>query len=244
MHEFAKERLKPGQIFEKKEAVDWFAQHYPNIKPTTVQMHVEGMAINSPVRKHHPNIKPGSGHDLFFKVARGEFRLWNKEVDPAPSYLGGTSQSSVANSTMTEDEDVDEVDADSTSDEFAYERDLRNYLSKNLNRIEPGLKLYEEEEFNGIEYPVGGRYIDILAVDAKSAFVIIELKVSRGYDRTAGQLLRYMAWVKKNLAGGKQVRGLIVAREISEDLKLATSLISDVQLIEYELSFKLNPVQQ
>jgi endonuclease len=53
-----------------------------------------------------------------------------------------------------------------------------------------------------------------------------------------------MAWVKKNLAGGKQVRGLIVAREISEDLKLATSLISDVQLIEYELSFKLNPVQQ
>jgi endonuclease len=186
MHEFAKERLKPGQIFEKKEAVDWFAQHYPNIKPTTVQMHVEGMAINSPVRKHHPNIKPGSGHDLFFKVARGEFRLWNKEVDPAPSYLGGTSQSSVANSTMTEDEDVDEVDADSTSDEFAYERDLRNYLSKNLNRIEPGLKLYEEEEFNGIEYPVGGRYIDILAVDAKSAFVIIELKVSRGYDRTAG----------------------------------------------------------
>jgi RecB family endonuclease NucS len=70
------------------------------------------------------------------------------------------------------------------------------------------------------------------------------MKVSRGYDRTAGQLLRYMAWVKKNLAGSKKVRGLIVAREISEDLKLAVSLISDVQLIEYELSFKLHPVQQ
>jgi hypothetical protein len=142
MHEFAKERLKPGQIFERKEAVDWFAQHYPNIKPTTVQMHVEGMAVNSSDRKHHPNIKPGSGHDLFFKIARGKYRLWNKEVDPAPNYLDGSSQVSSSNS-ITDEDSVDEVETESSSDAFAYERDLRNYLAKNLNIIEPELKLYE-----------------------------------------------------------------------------------------------------
>ena len=32
--------------------------------------------------------------------------------------------------------------------------------------------------------------------------------------------------------------GIIIANEITEDLKLATSRISDVRLIEYELSFK------
>ncbi len=144
--------------------------------------------------------------------------------------------------TITADEAVSDVEVDAGSDEFAFERDLRNYLAKNLNLIEPGLKLFEEEEFNGIEYPVGGRFIDILAVDSKSGFVVIELKVSRGYDRTVGQLLRYMGWVKQNLAAGKQVRGLIVASEISGDLKLAASLISDVRLFEYELSLKLHPV--
>ena len=40
----------------------------------------------------------------------------------------------------------------------------------------------------------------------------------------------------------KPVRGVIVANEISADLKLACSRIRDVRLIEYEISFKLHPV--
>ena len=44
-----------------------------------------------------------------------------------------------------------------------------------------------------VEYPVGGRFIDILPVDRNAGYVVIELKMSRGYDRTVGQLLRYMA---------------------------------------------------
>lgn len=241
MHQFAEEQLKPGQVFEKREAVDWFAQHYPKIRSTTVQMHVEGMSINSPDRKYHSNIKPGSGHDLFFKIARGKFRLWDKESDPAPSYLGGGPQASIKVSVAAEEKET-AIDEETSSDEFAYEADLRDFLAKNLSKIEPGLKLFEEEELKGVEYPVGGRYIDILAIDAKGGYVVIELKVSRGYDRTAGQLSRYMGWIKKNLADNKSVRGLIVAREITEDLKLAISMIPDVQLVEYELNFKLRPV--
>ena len=74
------------------------------------------------------------------------------------------------------------------------------------------------------------------------AFVVIELKVSRGYDRVIGQLLRYMAWVKNNLADNAPVRGIIVASDISNDLKLAASLIPDAKLVEYEISFSLRPI--
>jgi endonuclease len=57
MHDFAQERLKPGQQFGKGEAVAWFRERYPKIKPATVGMHVEGMAVNNPTfRKHHANI--------------------------------------------------------------------------------------------------------------------------------------------------------------------------------------------
>jgi RecB family endonuclease NucS len=69
--------------------------------------------------------------------------------------------------------------------------------------------------------------------------VVIELKVSRGYERVMGQLLRYMGWVKHNLANGKKVRGIIVASEITEDLVLAASLVPDVTLHRYELALKL-----
>lgn len=68
--------------------------------------------------------------------------------------------------------------------------------------------------------------------------------MSRGYDRVVGQLMRYVAWIKRNLAeSGQRVRGMIVAREISADLVLACSLVSDVELFEYELSLSLSRVK-
>jgi len=128
--------------------------------------------------------------------------------------------------------------------EFAYERDLRNFLAKNLNVIESGMVLYEEGETVGIEYNAGGRYIDILTLDKDNNFVVIELKVSKGYDRVIGQLLRYMAWVRNHLSTPKQkVKGIIIANEITEDLILAASQIDDVRLFEYNLSITLNKVQ-
>jgi endonuclease len=51
---------------------------------------------------------------------------------------------------------------------------LQNYLVKNLDLIEPGLRLYDEEGMTGIEFPVGGRYIDILAIDQNGTYVVIE----------------------------------------------------------------------
>jgi endonuclease len=250
MREFADKCLTSGQIFAKKLAVDWFAKHYPDIRFTTVQMHVEGMAVNSAARKHHPNVKPGSGHDLFFKVGPNQFRLWDSKNDPQPVYRlppktnGPEPGTGVVESEDINDEEVEEgTGGDGGSREFAFERDLRNYLAKNLQSLEPGLKPYQDEEFSGVEFPVGGRFIDILAQDSRGGFVVIELKVSRAYDRVMGQLMRYMGWVRKNLADGNQVRGIIVAREIGEDLKLAASLITEVRLVEYEISFKLRPVE-
>ena len=72
--------------------------------------------------------------------------------------------------------------------EFAYEKDLQNFLAKNLSLIEPGLSLYVEEEITGIEFPVGNRFIDILAIDSYNNYVVMELKVSRGYDSVVGRL--------------------------------------------------------
>ncbi|MHB8544833.1 MAG: endonuclease NucS domain-containing protein [Leptospirales bacterium] len=141
--------------------------------------------------------------------------------------------------------ELQEQDVPPNSSEFAYESDLRDFLAKNLSILEPGLKLYQDQEegITGIEFPVGGKFIDILAVDPNNNLVVIELKVSKGYDRVVGQLLRYMAWIIKNQAEpGQKVRGIIAAREISEDLKMACSLLKDVTLYEYRLSIDLTKI--
>ena len=118
-------------------------------------------------------------------------------------------------------------------------------MAKNLFIVEPGLRLYQEEGITGVEFPAGGRLIDILALDSQENFVVIELKASKGYDRVIGQLLRYVAWIAENLAEPTQkVRGVIISREISADLSLACSRVSDVELYEYELSVALRKVQR
>ncbi|MFM5241310.1 endonuclease NucS domain-containing protein [Aeromonas rivipollensis] len=90
---------------------------------------------------------------------------------------------------------------------------------------------------------MGGRFIDLLAVDGSGNYVVIELKVSKGYDRVVGQLLRYISWIKKNHAEpGQTVRGIIIAKQISEDLKLACSEVPSVSLYEYALSVAVTKV--
>jgi hypothetical protein len=241
MTEWAKQFLQPGVYFTKQQAVDWFKVHYPNIKSNTVEMHVEGMSVNNRNRRHHPNIKKGSGHDLFFKEGPGRFRLWEPDRDPAPRYKSDIEAGEGIESAEVYQDDLVETSEAPNGDTFAYEKDLQNYLVRNLHHLESGLRLYEEEGLSGVEYNAGGRYIDILAVDSNGAFVVIELKVSKGYDRVIGQLLRYMGWVESNLAEQKSVRGMIIASEITQDLILATSHIADrVKLFEYNLTFNIN----
>lgn len=243
MADWAREHLARGQTFNRAAAVQWFAEKYPKIKPATVKVHVDVMSVNYLGRRNHPSTKPGSGHDLFWKLGSDQFRLWVPESDPPPRYKEDIEKQGLGDAENVaadgETEDESSVEAEGS---FALEQHLQSYLVRNLGVIEPGLRLYEDEGITGIEFPVGGRFIDILATDKDGRLVVIELKVSRGYDRVVGQLLRYMGWVDENMKPSQPVRGIIVAKEITADLKLATSRVPDVRLIEYEIDFKLHPV--
>jgi hypothetical protein len=140
------------------------------------------------------------------------------------------------------------VDADSAAEreetlEFALEAHLRDFLARNLERIEPGLRLYETAERKGIEYPVEGGRIDLLALDRRDNYVVIELKLSQGRNKTLGQLLYYMGWVDQHL-GESPCRVYIIASEITEDLSVAVSRVPGVNLAKYRMSFAIEPVAQ
>lgn len=230
MHDMASSmNLVPGQSFTREQAIQWFAEHYPNVKQGTVAAHLIRLSTNAPSRLQYSARADGSD-DKFFKIDSTHFRLYEPGRDPTP-----VSEATPAT------EDPQDVAPEATS-EFAYEHDLRDYLSRNLHLIDPTLRLYADEGIRGIEFPAGGRFIDILATD-NDGYVVIELKVSKGYDRVVGQLLRYVSWVKKYHAEpGQRVRGVVVAKHISDDLLLACSEVPSVSLFEYELSVSVKPV--
>lgn len=224
--------LQKGDVITKRQVLDWFQSNYPKVKQGTIAAHLIRLSVNAPSR-HHYSARAGED-DLFYQIDGSHFRLYDAAVDRLNA--GQHDESLI-------DSDPEESAESLTGAEFAYEQDLKHFLARNLTLIEPGLRLFEEEGITGLEFPAGGRFIDILAVDARDNFVVIELKVSKGYERVVGQLLRYMAWIAQSQAEPDQrVRGVIVAREISEDLRLACSRVADVSLFEYELAVTLRRI--
>ena len=129
---------------------------------------------------------------------------------------------------------------------FALEKYLEEFIIDNWKGIDFGekLTLYVDSDGNsGQQYytsEVG--YLDILAVDEKNNFVVIELKKGRKNDEVVGQILRYMGWVRNNLAKPDQsVRGLIIVGDRDVKLDYALGEMSDkIKAMVYQISFKLN----
>ena len=154
----AEVKLKPGETISRTGIGDWFKKKYPKIKPATVYCHCIRLSTNAPDRVH---CKADQDDDVFFRVERGQFRLYDPKTDPPPIYVKGEAP-------PPPPPPVDEE----SEQEFAYEKDLQQFLAKNLEFIEPGLKLYKDEEdpnITGIEFPTEDRRIDILANSTFSA---------------------------------------------------------------------------
>lgn len=236
--------LQPGQVITTSRVLEWFREHYSLLQPGSIRAHLVQASTNDPSRLHHPSTN--ASDDLLFRIGRGQFRLYEPGSDPAPirEFIDGDVAREEELAQAEEEEDSDGPELPPGSSEFLLERDLQRYLAENLGCVEQGLTLYQADGVGGVEFEAGGgRRIDILAIDRLGSLVVIELKVSKGYDRVVGQLLRYVNWTRQNLAEpGQRVRGIIICRTMSEDLRLACAGIPNIELFEYQLSVTVRQV--
>lgn len=140
-----------------------------------------------------------------------------------------------------------EDESDESWDEaaFQFENQLRDFIAQNLGAIDiqgRRLRLFQDGEGRtGIEYPTPVGPIDILATDADGALYVLELKRARSPDHAIGQLARYMGCLRRKYGPDRQIHGIIIAREITQNLRYAISVFPNVSLFEYEVQFKLRP---
>ena len=69
--------------------------------------------------------------------------------------------------------------------------------------------------------------------------MVIELKCGRATDSALSQVLRYMGWVKENLAKEKNVRGLILAEGVDDKLKFAIKFVPNIKVLTYKVSLQI-----
>lgn len=127
---------------------------------------------------------------------------------------------------------------------FAMEKHLEDFLIDNWAQTELGKQytIYEEEgERVGQQYATDTGPLDILAVSKdKKKLLVVELKKGRASDAVVGQTLRYMGYVKEELAeDGQSVAGVIIALEDDQRIRRALRMTPGIEFYRYEVSFKL-----
>lgn len=234
------------EVFEKEESVLTTSQvveriynNYPD-KPwrsTTIYHNLNGMSVNHPSRKHHPSLWK---YELLFYLGNSRYRRYN----PTQDGIWEVTEQGVRPKDSTEETEIpEEIEAAAVETSLSLERDLEKSLLSNLGQVEPNLQLYQNKGIAGQQLDTGtvGR-LDILGIDRNGDFVVIELKTGEADDRVCGQILRYMGWVKENLAGNRRVRGIIVANEFSDLLKYAAKAMPNVTLKKYEVRFEFKNI--
>jgi len=161
--------------------------------------------LNSFIEKHWPNGASNNGRE-----SKRLLRIYERWVE-----TGGASP------------EAGDQDDEEGGTEFALEEHLKEYLMTNLHVLETGMTLWSSgENQESVEFVVDDdkRRVDILAKDQHDIPMVIELKVSRGHEKTIGQALYYRARVKELLKVEK-VRIVVVAGQISPELRAAASEI-------------------
>ncbi len=247
MDHFGKE-VSYGEI---KQFVWW---QYPDVKATTLTCQIIICSVNHPSRIHYPeNKKPreaNSQYDFLFHTKRGHVAPYDVEAHGLWEIVedadGGTMVHQTSEGASSGDSDGDSEET--ASGLFALEAHLRDYLAKNLASlasVSESLALYQSEDGrDGVEFQTDVGPIDVLAVDDTGKFYVLELKLSKGPDKALGQILRYMGWVKKRLAKGNDVAGVIIAADMSDKLRYAVSCVPDVSLLTYKLKFEVQAVPE
>lgn len=144
----------------------------------------------------------------------------------------------IAPGLIATDPEVEDVTA------FAMEKHLEDFLVKNWAQTELGkdYDIYTEDgEPVGQQYPTDTGPMDLLAIKKdKSELLVLELKKGKASDVVVGQVLRYMGFVKEDLAEPHQtVRGVIIALEDDLRIRRALAAVSNIQFFRYQISFKL-----
>ncbi len=106
---------------------------------------------------------------------------------------------------------------------FILESGLEEAVKANLSQI--GLTLANKSIQQQFNMGVGVGRSDLICNDKNGNYVVLELKAFNSSDVVVGQLLRYMGFVRENIAAGegKDVSGMILTPSFDEQLRLAAN---------------------
>ncbi len=222
VHEAAHVLGRNGRVFSDVDVIKYIREKYPDCpySDSSFKLHLRGLSINN---KHAPILWPSLYKRAFLiQVSSNKFKLADSEE----------KKSDVLEE---ESEDIGQ-EVEDIGYSLSLERDLEDYLSRNLDVVESGLKLIERQK----KLPGVGR-LDILARDREGNLVVIELKAGQADERAIGQLQAYIEYLREQ--GYGNIRGILIAASYTPKAIYAARAVKHIKLAEYRVEFKIRYIQ-
>jgi Endonuclease NucS len=119
---------------------------------------------------------------------------------------------------------------------FGLERDSQRALRQNIDQLEPGLVIVDEQRERRVNW---GGFVDITARDKSGALVVIELKAGIADRNAVGQTLAYMGDLMDQAAS---VRGILIASDFHPSALAAAKAARNIRLMRYGVRFSFADV--
>jgi len=186
---------------------------------------------NSPAKHKIPidgNIRNGSATlkqavNLYFSYRKDngkEFNEYDTELETGETYSENY-----------------EIEYPESSNNFSYEKDLKNSMIKQINELFPNFEIYGENN-EGVEYLIEGKRIDILLEKNDGSLLAVELKSGLAKFHVFGQISMYLGLLMEKFPN-KEIKGCIVAGEIDNTLKSASKISNLIELKTYKMKLEL-----
>ena len=256
---FAEAEAEGAHWLTGGEAISRVKAAQQGTNPGSIRAEITTRCINDPSKKHYYNIY--RRNPLFItddpKMRGKRYRLLSEEeravflADPqddlefrsytqVADWLAGAGELPAL--TDGSEESDDPGVADEGFDGLALlEIHLQDYLHRHWSEVFPGLTLHGGDagrEFVTRDPAVG--VLDFLARDEAGDYVVIETKRDTPDRQAVGQVLSYMGWVQNRLcADSESVRGILIAGDVSDKLRMAVAAVPNLEVRAYEVSFRL-----
>lgn len=139
------------------------------------------------------------------------------------------------------DEDIEDKELlilSEKSQNFSYEKDLKNSIIYQIQDLFPGYEIFGNDN-EGIEYYIEGKRIDILLESAdKKTLLVVELKSGLADYKVFGQISMYLGLLSERFED-KELKGCIIAGEIDKGLKKASLTNKSITLRSYNMKITL-----
>lgn len=132
---------------------------------------------------------------------------------------------------------TDEKEIVENSNNFSYERDLKNSIVYQISELFPNYQIFGFEN-EGIEYLIGGKRIDILLEKTNGDLLVVELKSGIANFKVFGQVSMYLGLLMEKFPD-REIKGCIIAGEIDDSLKNASRITKLVELMTYTMKLEL-----